>query len=82
MLFSFTKAIFATLALGVAAVSAAPTPAPANAVAKRASDDVLAVLADVQADLNVDLGKLSMLKSYLPLCYLSFMVMSIEIAFL
>lgn len=60
MLFSFTKAIFATLAFGVAAVSAIPTPAPANAVAKRSGDDVLALLADVKANIDLDLGKLSM----------------------
>ncbi|EIM79683.1 uncharacterized protein STEHIDRAFT_163507 [Stereum hirsutum FP-91666 SS1] len=61
MLFSFTKVVFATLAFGVAAVSAIPTPAPANAVAKHGGEDVLALLASVKADVDVDIGKLNAL---------------------
>lgn len=67
MLFSFTKAVFATLAFGAAAVSAIPTPVPANAVAMRGGEDVLTLLADVKADIDVDLGKLSMFDVFTPI---------------
>ena len=61
MLFSFSKAVFATIAFGIAAVSAIPAPVTNQEVAKRGGDDVLALLASVQADIDVDIGKLSML---------------------
>lgn len=57
MLFSITKAAFATLALGVAVTSAAPTSE--RAVSKRAGSDVLGVLNGLVPGVQSGCNKLS-----------------------